>query len=57
MKVPFRLGKYQVICRLGKSMTEVYLADDTAAARRVALKLIPLASDRHTALIVEAERR
>src|SRR5690242_8909910 len=57
MNVPFRLGKYEVTRRLGKSMTEVYLATDTIENRSVALKLIPLASDRQTALIIEAERR
>jgi hypothetical protein len=38
-------------------MTEVYLAMDTEADRKVALKLIPEGDDRTRKLIVEAERR
>ena len=57
MNAPTRLGKYELIRRLGKSMTEVYLALDTVENRKAALKLIPLNGNRQTNLMVEAERR
>ena len=57
MNAPTRIGKYEIIRRLGKSMSEVYLATDTVANRKVALKLVPLAGEPPTQLIVEAERR
>jgi hypothetical protein len=57
MSVPTTIGPYEIIRRLGKSMTEVYLAFDTIENRKVALKLVPLSDDRTAQLIVEAERR
>src|SRR4051812_30065420 len=57
MNAPTRIGPYEIIRRIGKSMTEVYLAFDTTADRKVALKLVPPGDDRTTQLIVEAERR
>ena len=57
MNAPARIGKYEIIRRLGKSMSEVYLATDTAAGRKVALKVVPLASDAPTQMLIEAERR
>jgi hypothetical protein len=57
MNAPTGLGKYQLIRRLGKSMTEVYLAMDTVENRKAALKLIPLSGDRQSCLMIEAERR
>lgn len=57
MSVPTRLGRYEIIRRLGKSMTDVYLAHDVHADRKVALKLIPLAGDATSRLVLEAERR
>ncbi len=57
MDTPAQIGKYEIIRPLGRSMTEVYLAMDTMACREVALKLIPLADDQRTRLMVEAERR
>jgi hypothetical protein len=57
MNPPARIGRYEIIRRLGKSMTEVYLAMDTVENRKVALKLVPLGDDRTANLIVEAERR
>ena len=38
---PARIGRYEIVRRLGKSMTDVYLAMDTVENRKVALKLIP----------------
>src|SRR5450432_538411 len=52
-----RIGRYQIIRRLGKSMTDVYLAIDTVEDRQVALKLIPHGESRATRLVMEAERR
>jgi eukaryotic-like serine/threonine-protein kinase len=57
MNVPPTIGRYRIVRRLGKSMNEVYLAIDTVENRKVALKLIPFASDSATRLVLEAERR
>jgi hypothetical protein len=57
MNAPTRIGRYEIIRRLGKSMTDVYLAMDTVENRKVALKLIPEGDDGARRLIVEAERR
>ena len=57
MNPPTRIGRYEIIRRLSKSMTEVYLATDTLENRKVALKLIAHGDDRAMQLIVEAERR
>jgi serine/threonine protein kinase len=57
MDAPARLGRYEIIRRLGKSMTDVYLAMDTVENRKVALKLIPESDDGARRMIVEAERR
>ena len=40
-----RIGRYEIIRRLGKSMNDVYLAMDTVENRKVALKLIPHGDD------------
>ena len=57
MNPPPKLGPYQIVRRLGKSVADVYLAIDTEAGRRVALKLIPLGGDPVNRMVVEAERR
>ena len=57
MDAPTRIGRYEIVRRLGKSMTEVYLAMDTVENRKVALKLIRHGDDRASQLVVEAERR
>ncbi len=49
--------KYQILRKLGRSMTDVYLAFDTAANRRVVLKLVEQSRDELTQIIIEAERR
>ena len=54
---PARIGRYEIIRRLGKSMTDVYLAMDTVENRKVVLKLIPHGDDRARRLVMEAERR
>jgi serine/threonine protein kinase len=50
-------GKYEIIRKLSRSMTDVYLADDPEVNRRVVLKLIEHSRDDFTQLVIEAERR
>ncbi len=50
-------GKYQIIHKLSRSMTDVYLACDTELNRRVALKLIEQSRDDYTQLVIDAEKR
>lgn len=57
MIAPDRVGRYEIVRRLGKSMTDVYLATDILDDRQVALKLVPTGGDAVNGLIVEAERR
>ena len=57
MTAPQRVGRYEIVRRLGKSMTDVYLAIDTVANRQTALKLIKAAPDAMTQMVLEAERR
>jgi predicted Ser/Thr protein kinase len=57
MTAPSKLGPYEIVRLLGRSMTDVYLAVDTAANRKAALKLIPHAEDSNSRLMIEAERR
>ena len=54
---PTRIGRYEIVRRLGKSMTDVYLAIDTVENRKVALKLVKADGDPVTRLVLEAERR
>ena len=51
------LGKYEIVRKLSRSMTDVYLANDTEAGRPVVLKLIEHARDDFTQLVIEAENR
>lgn len=57
MTVPTRIGRYEIVRRLGRSMTDVYLAMDTVENRKAALKLVKSGGDSVTKLIMEAERR
>ncbi len=50
-------GKYEIARKLSRSMTDVYLARDTEAARTVVLKLIEQSQDEYTQVVIEAERR
>ncbi len=52
-----QFGKYEIISKLGRSMTDVYLALDPAENRRVVLKIVEQFRDSYTQLVVEAERR
>ena len=57
MTAPTRIGRYEIVRRLGHSMTDVYLAIDTVENRKAALKLVKSTGDSTTKLILEAERR
>jgi tRNA A-37 threonylcarbamoyl transferase component Bud32 len=57
MTAPSRIGRYEIVRRLGKSMTDVYLAIDTVEHRKAALKLVPSGGDAANQLVMEAERR
>src|SRR3954453_24103970 len=57
MNAPARIGRYEIVCRIGKSMTDVHLATDTVENRKVALKMIRHGEQPLTKLIIEAERR
>ena len=57
MSAPGQIGRYEIIRRIGASMTDVYLAIDTIENRQVALKLIRPDGDSNGQLILEAERR
>ncbi|HEV3333437.1 MAG TPA: serine/threonine-protein kinase [Bryobacteraceae bacterium] len=57
MTAPSRVGRYEIVRRLGKSMTEVYLAIDPVENRRAALKLVPSGGDSVNQMVLEAERR
>ncbi len=50
-------GKYKIIRKLSRSMTDVYLALDNEFNRTVILKLIEHSRDEFTQLIIEAEAR
>ena len=52
-----KFGQYEITRKLSRSMTDVYLARDTDAARPVVLKLIEESHDEYTQLVIEAERR
>lgn len=57
MTAPSKLGRYEIVRRLGRSMTDVYLAIDTVENRKAALKLIELDGDATNRAVMEAERR
>jgi serine/threonine protein kinase len=52
-----RFGKYEIIRKLGRSMTDVYLALDPEMNKRVVLKIVEQCRDSYTEIVVEAERR
>src|SRR5437870_1466337 len=57
MTAPTCIGRFEIIRRLGKGLTDVYLALDAAQNREVALKLVHIDGEAATRVIVEAERR
>lgn len=52
-----QFGAYEVIRKLARGMTDVYLAFDTKANRQAVLKIVEESPDPLTQLILEAERR
>ena len=52
-----QFGHYEVIRKLARGMTDVYLAFDTGASRYTVLKIVEESSDPLTQLILQAERR
>ena len=52
-----KFGKYEIIRKLGRSMTDVYLALDESCDRRVVLKIVERSEDPATDTLLEAERR
>ncbi len=52
-----QFGRYEIIRKLGRSMTDVYLALDPAANRRVVLKIVEQCRDPVTQAVLDAERR
>jgi serine/threonine protein kinase len=52
-----QFGVYEVIRKLARGMTDVYLAFDTNANRHAVLKIVEESPDPLTQLILEAERR
>jgi eukaryotic-like serine/threonine-protein kinase len=57
MTAPTKIGRYEIVRRIGKSMTDVYLAIDTVENRKAALKLVKAGGDSASRQILEAERR
>jgi hypothetical protein len=57
MMVRRRFDRYEIVHKLGRSMTDVYLAIDSLRNIHVVLKLIELSGDQFTQIIVDAERR
>jgi len=56
MAAPSRIGRWEIVRRLGKSMTDVYLAVDPERNLQAVLKLVPLDGSANLAAL-EAERR
>lgn len=52
-----QFDRYQILRKLGRSMTDVYLAFDPATNRKVVLKLVEQSRDEFTRVVIEAERR
>jgi tRNA A-37 threonylcarbamoyl transferase component Bud32 len=51
-----RFGKYEIVRKLSRSMTDVYLAKE-AAGKQIVLKLIEESRDEYTKTVIEAEKR
>ena len=52
-----QFGKFEIIRKLGRGMTDVYLGFDTSANRHAVLKIVEESPDSLTRIIMEAERR
>lgn len=52
-----QFGRYEIIRKLGRSMSDVYLALDPDTGMRVVLKIVEDSHDAYTQLVLEAEKR
>ena len=52
-----RFGPYQIVRKLGRSMTDVYVARDTRNDRMTVLKIVEESNDPYTQQVLVAERR
>ncbi len=52
-----KFGKYEIICKLSRSMTDVYLARDVWTNQKLVLKRIEQSKDEFTRIAIEAETR
>src|SRR5438067_1349911 len=52
-----QFARYQIVRKLGRSMTDVYLALDPETDRHIVLKIIEQSRDEFTQLVIEAEHR
>jgi eukaryotic-like serine/threonine-protein kinase len=52
-----QFGKYEIISKLGRGMTDVYLALDPGDNRHTVLKIVEKSPDPWTQVVLEAERR
>ena len=52
-----QFGSYQIIRKLARGMTDVYLAFDSDSSRYAVLKIVEESGDALTQLVLEAERR
>jgi len=50
-------GRYEIISKLGRGMSDVYLALDTESNRHAVLKIVEQSQDPWTQVVLEAERR
>ncbi len=50
-------GHYEILRKLGRGMTDVYLAFDQDAGRQAVLKIVEESPDSFTQLVMQAERR
>ena len=57
MVVLNRFGKYEILRKLGRSMTDVYLARDPERDRPVVLKVIERSRENFATVAIQAERR
>src|SRR5579872_1570832 len=52
-----QFSRYEIISKLGRGMSDVYLALDPADNRRAVLKIVEQSADPWTQIVLEAERR
>ena len=52
-----QFGRYEILSKLGRGMTDVYLANDPDVNRRTVLKIVEQSADPWTQIVLDAERR